>query len=127
LILEIPRSAEPQEIKKAFRKLSLVWHPDKNRNNPLPAAAKFHQITKAYDALTDELARSNWEKYGNPDGAGPMHVAIGLPKFLLDSANAVPALIISFIFIIVIIPYFFFYFYSSSTKQDEHKRVEESH
>jgi len=41
-ILEIQKGAESAEIKKAFRKLSLIWHPDKNRNNPLPAAAKFH-------------------------------------------------------------------------------------
>lgn len=113
-ILEIEPGAEPNVIKKAFRKLSLVWHPDKNRHNPLPAAARFHQITKAYEALTDELARSNWEKYGNPDGPGPVQVAIGLPKFLLESTNAVPALIISFFFIIVGIPLLIYFYYTSS-------------
>ena len=77
--------------------------------------------------MTDELARSNWEKYGNPDGPGPMHVAIGLPKFLLESANAVPSLVISFFMIIVIIPALFFYFYSSSMTKDEAKIIEDSH
>lgn len=64
--------------------------------------------------MTDELARSNWEKYGNPDGPGPVHVAIGLPKFLLESNNAVPALVISFLLIIVVVPVLFYYFYSKS-------------
>jgi len=97
----------------------LKWHPDKNRDNPLPAAAKFHQITKAYEALTNEIARTNWEKYGNPDGPGPMHVAIGLPKFLLESENAIPALIVAFLVIIIIIPFMFFVWYNKSLKTDD--------
>ena len=56
-----------------------------------------------------------------------MHVAIGLPKFLLEAANAVPSLVISFLLIIVIIPALFFYFYSSSMTKDEAKIIEDSH
>ena len=51
----------------------LQWHPDKNPNNP-QAAAHFIQITKAYAALTDEAAKANYEKYGNPDGPATMKV-----------------------------------------------------
>ena len=40
-ILEVDQEADDKTIKKAFRRLSLQWHPDKNRDNPLPAAAKF--------------------------------------------------------------------------------------
>lgn len=43
------------------------YHPDQNRDDPL-AAAKFMQVKKAYDALTNEQAKANYEKYGNPDG-----------------------------------------------------------
>lgn len=122
-ILEIPKDAENRAIKKAFRKLSLMYHPDKNRHNPLPAAAKFQQITKAYEALTDELARSNWEKYGNPDGPGTMQVAIGLPKFLLESENSIGVLIGSFVMILVLIPGVFFWMYNKSHAKDEQKMI----
>merc|ERR1719265_1303982 len=82
-ILEVTYSATPAEIKKAYRKLSLVYHPDKNPDDPL-AANKFIQITKAYAALTDDTARANYEKYGNPDGPQMTKVGIGLPMFLLE-------------------------------------------
>jgi len=76
-------------------------------------------ITKAYEALTNELARANWEKYGNPDGPGPMQIAIGLPKFLLEAENAVPALIVAFLFILIVIPFLFFVWYNKSLKSDD--------
>jgi translocation protein SEC63 len=41
-------------------------------------------VTKAYKALTDEMARANLEKYGNVDGPQGMAVGIALPKFMLD-------------------------------------------
>jgi len=66
-ILEVPAEADNAAVKKAYRKLSLVYHPDKNPDDP-SAVAKFIQITKAYNALTDEVAKKNYEKYGNPDG-----------------------------------------------------------
>ena len=106
-ILEVERDAEEREIKKAFRKLSLKWHPDKNRENPLPAAKMFHSITKAYEALTDEKSRENWEKYGNPDGPAAMQVAIGLPMFILEEDYALYSLVICFAIVIIIVPFFF--------------------
>lgn len=65
--LGVDLTSSVQEIKKAYRKLSLVYHPDKNRDDPL-ATAKFILITKAYNCLTDETMKSKCEKYGNPDG-----------------------------------------------------------
>jgi DnaJ-class molecular chaperone with C-terminal Zn finger domain len=55
------------------RRLSLKYHPDKNPDDP-NAAAKFHLLTKAHDCLTDEKARENCEKFGNPDGPGTFSV-----------------------------------------------------
>jgi len=55
-----------------------------------------------------------------------MKLAIGLPKFLLESTNAVPALVISFILILVLIPGIFFYLYSNSTSKDDSKILADS-
>jgi len=112
-ILDIPHSATKKEIKKAFRHKSLLTHPDKNPDDPL-AASKFLQVTRAHQALTDEDSIENYRKYGNPDGPGPMKVAIGLPHFLMKKENQVISLCISFFFILIVIPFGFFYWYSGS-------------
>jgi translocation protein SEC63 len=54
--------------------------------------------------LTDETARENFQKYGNPDGPGSYNVAIAMPKFLLEKDNQVPVLIAAFIILLVIVP-----------------------
>ena len=59
------KGADTKEVKKAYRKLSMLHHPDRG-GDPI----KFMKITKAHQALTDEEARKNWEEYGNPDGPG---------------------------------------------------------
>jgi DnaJ-class molecular chaperone len=51
-ILEVPETANIEEIKKSYRKLSMINHPDKNRNNP-DATAKFQKISEAYETLGD--------------------------------------------------------------------------
>ena len=51
-ILGVEYEAPIPKIKKAYRKLALEYHPDRNVNNP-EAAAKFIQISKAYECLTD--------------------------------------------------------------------------
>eukprot|EP00930_Biecheleria_cincta_P022165 TRINITY_DN16224_c0_g1_i3.p1 TRINITY_DN16224_c0_g1~~TRINITY_DN16224_c0_g1_i3.p1 ORF type:complete len:995 (+),score=195.26 TRINITY_DN16224_c0_g1_i3:104-3088(+) len=81
-ILGVPRNAELREIKKAYRAKSLQHHPDKDKDNPL-ASVMFQQVSKAYAALTDETARSNYEKYGNPDGPVRMKMGIALHPILL--------------------------------------------
>ena len=112
-ILDIAPDTSEKDIKKAFRKKSLEVHPDKNKDDPL-AASKFLQVTKAYQALTDETARENYKKFGNPDGPGPMKVAIGLPHFLMKKENQIVSLVLSFILILIVIPIGFFFWYSGS-------------
>jgi len=68
-ILGVSKDASVSEIKKAYRKLSRVMHPDKNPDDP-KAVQNFIHITKAYTILTDDTARENFAKYGNPDGPG---------------------------------------------------------
>lgn len=55
-ILGVDMDAPVNTIKKAYRKLALEFHPDRNIHNP-EAAAKFIQISKAYECLTDEEAK----------------------------------------------------------------------
>jgi len=80
-ILGVDTSASVREVKKAYRKLSREKHPDKNPDNP-EAVNEFIQITKAYTIMTDETARENFLKFGNPDGKGSFAVGIALPNFL---------------------------------------------
>ncbi|XP_076234580.1 dnaJ homolog subfamily C member 5 isoform X2 [Calliopsis andreniformis] len=63
-ILEIPKTATPEEIKKAYRKLALKYHPDKNPNNP-EAAEKFKEINRAHAILTDLTKRNIYDNYGS--------------------------------------------------------------
>ena len=65
-ILEIEAGASISQIKKAYRRLSLVYHPDKNPGDA-DKADIFMKIAKAYQALTDPVSRENFEKFGNPD------------------------------------------------------------
>lgn len=102
-ILGIEKGATDKEIKKAYRMQSLVYHPDKNPDNP-NAQAVFIKITKAYNALTDPQAKEMYEKYGNPDGAGTMRTGIGLPRFMLENENKVPILILFAVVLLFAIP-----------------------
>jgi translocation protein SEC63 len=80
-ILGVEMDATKAQVKKAYRRLSRDKHPDKNPDNP-EAVNEFIQITKAYTIMTDEKARSNFEKFGNPDGQGSFAVGIALPTFI---------------------------------------------
>ncbi|GMN44524.1 hypothetical protein TIFTF001_013704 [Ficus carica] len=86
-ILGLEPGASDSEIKKAYRRLSIQYHPDKN---PDPEAHKYFVefISKAYQALTDPTSRENFEKYGHPDGRQGFQMGIALPQFLLDIDGA---------------------------------------
>jgi translocation protein SEC63 len=85
-IMEVTSDTSMSDIKRIYRKKSLLMHPDKNPDDP-NANQKFIELTKAYTTLTDEEAFNNYKKFGNPDGRGAMHVAIALPRFLLKKDN----------------------------------------
>ena len=48
-ILQVDRNAKDEDLKKAYRKLAMKWHPDKNPTNKKEAEAKFKQISEAYE------------------------------------------------------------------------------
>ncbi|XP_058107762.1 dnaJ protein ERDJ2-like isoform X1 [Magnolia sinica] len=86
-ILGLEPGASDSEIKKAYRRLSIQYHPDKN---PDPEAHTYFVefISKAYQALTDPISRENFEKYGHPDGRQGFQMGIALPQFLLNIDGA---------------------------------------
>lgn len=84
-ILGISPGSSQAEVKKAYRRLSLKLHPDKDTGNE----KEFMKLSKAYQALTDDESRRNWEKYGNPDGPGAMSFGIALPSWIVEKENSV--------------------------------------
>jgi len=66
-ILGLSRDAKPKDIKKAYRKLAIKWHPDKNPGDKV-AEEKFKEISEAYEVLSDESKRKQYDLGGNPFG-----------------------------------------------------------
>ncbi|XP_067936396.1 dnaJ homolog subfamily B member 9-like [Watersipora subatra] len=65
-ILGVPKNASQKDIKKAFRKLAVKYHPDKNKDlDPKEAEKKFVEIGKAYEVLSDEKKRRDYDNAGS--------------------------------------------------------------
>ncbi len=73
-ILGVERSADEREIKKAYKRLAMKFHPDRNPDNP-EAEEKFKEAKEAYEILTDAQKRAAYDKFGHagvdPNQAGP--------------------------------------------------------
>ena len=69
-VLGVPREASPEEIKKAYRKLAIQWHPDKNPDNKKESEEKFKEASEAYGILSDPQKRSQYDRYGHAGVAG---------------------------------------------------------
>lgn len=70
-ILGIDKSASADEIKKAYRKLALQYHPDRNKGKD--SEAKFKEVTKAYEVLSDPQKKQTYDQFGHAafeQGAG---------------------------------------------------------
>ena len=62
-VLGVPRTASDDEIKGAYRKLAMRWHPDRN-NGSVEAEERFKALTEAYDVLRDSNKRAAYDRYG---------------------------------------------------------------
>lgn len=72
-ILGVSKNASADEIKKAYRKAALEWHPDRHKDDKETAEKKFKEINEAYQVLSDSQKRAAFDQYGSaaftPGGA----------------------------------------------------------
>jgi len=111
-ILGVDYNTPAKEIKKKYREMSLKYHPDKPTGNE----KLFMKLTKAYDALTDETAKYNWEHYGNPDGPQAMQFGIGLPAWIVEEKNSIWVLGLYALVFMIGLPSAVYYWWSNSIK-----------
>ena len=67
-VLGVPRNASDEDVKKAFRKLALEYHPDRNKKDG--AAERFKEVSEAYQVISDPQKRSSYDRYGHAGVTG---------------------------------------------------------
>lgn len=110
-ILDISRSSSEAQIKKRYRDLSRVYHPDKavideSKNQTAEDVNDYWvEMSKAFKALTDEEIRNNYIQFGHPDGKQSFSIGIALPKFIVTDGNGKYVLLVYGVLLGVLLPY----------------------
>ncbi|CAO3643305.1 unnamed protein product [Cunninghamella blakesleeana] len=122
-ILGVKESATIPEIKKIYKRLSLVYHPDKApEKSKEEYEERFIQISKAYQVLTgDEIVRKNYELYGHPDGKQSFSMGVALPRGLVEGGNSKFVLFFYAIAFGLGLPYYIARWWNSSRRQTKDK------
>jgi len=89
-ILGLGRSATEEDIKKAYKKLALRWHPDRNMDKKEEAEKKFKEIALAYEILSDPQKRQLYDQYGEEAFQGGGGGGGGMPQSSAEFAGAFP-------------------------------------
>jgi translocation protein SEC63 len=111
-LLTAPQSATEKQIKSHYKKLSLKFHPDKVKPDPSKNEtledlnSRYVEMTKAYQALTDEEVRNNYIQFGHPDGKQGFSMGISLPKFIVAEGNGKYVVLLYTLLLGVILPYY---------------------
>ncbi len=64
-VLGVSKNADEREIKKAYKRLAMKYHPDKNQDNKAESEAKFKEVKEAYEILTDPQKKAAYDQYGH--------------------------------------------------------------
>jgi len=64
-ILGVTKSASPEELKKAYRKQALEWHPDRHKDDKEVAEKRFKEVNEAYQVLSDPQKKSAYDQFGH--------------------------------------------------------------
>ncbi|KAI1742238.1 Sec63 Brl domain-containing protein [Xylaria scruposa] len=110
-ILGLSESSTEKQIRSHYKRLGLKFHPDKIRPDPAKNETieslndKWVELTKAYQALTDEEVRNNWIQYGHPDGKQGFSIGIALPKFIVSDGNGKYVVLVYAALLGVLLPY----------------------
>lgn len=110
-LLTTQQSATEKQIKSRYRKLSVLEHPDKRKEdlskNITMEVINDHwvEVTKAFKALTDEEVRRNFLEFGHPDGKQSFSIGIALPKWIITEGHGKYVLLMYALALGVILPW----------------------
>ncbi|KAJ2851360.1 secretory subunit [Coemansia brasiliensis] len=121
-ILGIDNGESEEVITRAYRKLSLKWHPDKvGQDMKEKAGEMMAEINRAHKTLTNPEARENYEKYGNPDGMQTQSMGIALPKLLVEAHTSPFVLMLYGLVFGFVMPFYVGrWWYNSTRYQKDH-------